>query len=123
MIFVEFSILLFAFFGGVASFISPCNVAILPTFASYIGSSAKNTRQSFFMSIIFAIGYSVTLAIVGILLLSISGLIQQMKYINLVSGIFLILISFYLLFSKHQFFFGRHRFPLYLYRLRDRIFG
>jgi cytochrome c-type biogenesis protein len=97
---VEFSVLLFALTGGLISFISPCNAALLPTFISYIGSSAKDTKQSIFMSIVFAIGYSATFAIVGILLNTFSSLIKQMKYINLISGSIMVVLSLFLLFNK-----------------------
>ncbi len=100
MILIEFSILFLALTAGLVSFISPCNAALLPTFISYIGSSAKDTKQSIFMSIIFAIGYSTTFAIVGILLTTFSSLITQMKYINLISGSIMVILSLYLLFSK-----------------------
>ncbi|WP_371805535.1 cytochrome c biogenesis CcdA family protein [Candidatus Lokiarchaeum ossiferum] len=97
---VEISILTFALSAGLISFISPCNAALLPTFISYIGSSAKNTKQSIIMSLIFAIGYSTTFAIIGILLSTFSSLITQMKYINLISGSLMVFLSLYLLFNK-----------------------
>ena len=83
--------------GGVVAFISPCNIALLPTFLSYITSTAKNRYQSFFLSIAFALGYSLTTGVVMALFIGPKILFEQT---HLVPGILTILIAIYLFFLK-----------------------
>ena len=91
---------LIAFGAGIISFISPCNVALLPTFISYIGSSSKNWRQSSFMSLLYSLGFSLTFGIIGIIFLAGVMSLENRKYFNLISGIITIILALYLFFNK-----------------------
>ena len=89
-----------AFGAGIASFISPCNVALIPTFISYIGSSSKNWRQSSFMSLLYSLGFSLTFGIIGVIFLAGVMSLESRTYFNLISGIITILLALYLFFNK-----------------------
>ena len=89
-----------AFGAGIASFLSPCNIALIPTFISYIGSSSKNWRQSSFMSLLYSLGFSLTFGIIGIIFLAGVMSLENRTYFNLISGIITILLALYLFFNK-----------------------
>ncbi|QEE17516.2 cytochrome c biogenesis CcdA family protein [Promethearchaeum syntrophicum] len=89
-----------AFGAGIASFVSPCNVALIPTFVSYVGSSSKNWRQSSFMSLLYSLGFSLTFGIIGVIFLAGVMSLENRTYFNLISGIITILLALYLFFNK-----------------------
>ncbi|MHA1563387.1 MAG: cytochrome c biogenesis CcdA family protein, partial [Promethearchaeota archaeon] len=89
-----------AFGAGIVSFISPCNVALIPTFISYIGSSSKNWKQSSFMSLLYSLGFSLTFGIIGVIFLAGIMSLESRTYFNLISGIITILLASYLFFNK-----------------------
>ncbi len=89
-----------AFGAGIVSFISPCNVALIPTFISYIGSSSKNWKQSSFMSLLYSLGFSLTFGIIGVIFLAGIMSLESRTYFNLISGIITILLALYLFFNK-----------------------
>jgi len=97
---VDPSLYFIAFGAGIASFISPCNVALLPTFISYVGSSSKNWRQSSFMSLLYSLGFSLTFGIIGVIFLAGVMSLESRTYFNLISGIITILLALYLFFNK-----------------------
>jgi len=89
-----------AFGAGIVSFISPCNIALIPTFISYIGSSSKNWKQSSFMSLLYSLGFSLTFGIIGVIFLAGIMSLESRAYFNLISGIITILLALYLFFNK-----------------------
>jgi len=89
-----------AFGAGIVSFASPCNIALIPTFISYIGSSSKNWRQSSFMSLLYSLGFSLTFGIIGVIFLAGIMSLESRTYFNLISGIITILLALYLFFNK-----------------------
>lgn len=91
---------LLAFGAGIVSFISPCSVALFPTFISYVGSSSKNWRESSFMSLLYSIGFSLTFGIIGVIFLAGIMSLEKRAYFNLISGIITILLALYLFFNK-----------------------
>ena len=44
---------LLALGGGIVSFIAPCNIAVLPSFISFIGGQADTVKKSTLMSLFF----------------------------------------------------------------------
>ena len=91
---------LIAFGAGIVSFASPCNIALIPTFISYIGSSSKNWRESSFMSLLYSLGFSLTFGIIGVIFLAGIMSLENRAYFNLISGIITILLALYLFFNK-----------------------
>ena len=93
--------LFFTSFGaGIVSFISPCSLALLPAFLSYILTSAKNRRESFVMSIIYAIGFSVTFAVIGIVFLAGIMSLRNRVILNIMAGVVTILLAIYVFFNR-----------------------
>jgi len=91
---------LLALGGGIVSFISPCNIAILPSFISYVGGQADTIKKSAIMSLIFSLGFSLMFALISTLFIFITGFIRYTFWLKLLSGIVIILLSFYLFFYK-----------------------
>ena len=89
-----------AFGAGIVSFASPCNIALIPTFISYIGSSSKNWRESSFMSLLYSLGFSLTFGIIGVIFLAGIMSLESRTYFNLIAGIITILLALYLFFNK-----------------------
>jgi len=97
---VDLALYFIAFGAGIASFLSPCNISLIPTFISYIGSSSKNWRQSSFMSLLYSLGFSLTFGIIGVIFLAGVMSLESRTYFNLIAGIITILLAFYLFFNK-----------------------
>lgn len=57
-----------AFLGGIISSISPCVLSILPIIIGYIGGYSENkTSKAFTQSLLFVLGLTITLTIVGLI--------------------------------------------------------
>jgi len=95
-------LILLAIFGGIISFLSPCNVATLPTFSSYIGSQAKTTRKSITMSLIFSLGFCLMFSVIATLFIIISGFIRFTFWFNLFSGLTVICLASYVFLRELQ---------------------
>ncbi|HEC39381.1 hypothetical protein LCGC14_0745820 [marine sediment metagenome] len=96
----ELFIFILALVGGIASFIAPCNIIVLPTFISYIGSQANGLKKGFFMSLFFSIGFCLTFGLISTLFIFISGFIRFNVWFKIFSGITVIVLSIYVFFSK-----------------------
>lgn len=99
---IEIFLILLAIFGGIISFLSPCNVATLPTFSSYIGSQAKTTRKSITMSLIFSLGFCLMFSVIATLFIIISGFIRFTFWFNLFSGLTVICLASYVFLRELQ---------------------
>ncbi len=91
---------LLALGGGLISFIAPCNIAVLPSFMSYIGSQANTVKKSTLMSLFFSLGFCFTFTIISILFIFIIGFIRYTFWLKLFSGIIIIFLSIYVFFYK-----------------------
>lgn len=82
------------FIEGIASFISPCILPIIPIYISYFATESKNTKTSIINSIGFVSGFSVVFILLGIFASSFGKLIHQFSnQMNIIFGLFLIIIG------------------------------
>ncbi len=91
---------LLALGGGVVSFIAPCNIAVLPSFISYIGGQVNTVKKSIVMSLFFSLGFCLMFTLISTLFIFISGFIRYTFWLKLFSGIIIIILSIYLFFYK-----------------------
>ena len=86
---------LLTFLEGIASFISPCLLPMLPIYISYfIGEDDSNTRKALINSIGFVIGFTIVFLLLSIFASSIGGLVvNHIKYIKIIFGIVIILFG------------------------------
>lgn len=85
----------FTFIEGIASFISPCLLPMLPIYISYfIGEDDKKTKKAVLNSIGFVLGFTVVFLILSIFASSIGGVLSHyIKYVKIVFGILIILLG------------------------------
>ncbi len=85
----------FTFIEGIASFISPCLLPMLPIYISYfIGEDDKKTKKAILNSIGFVLGFTVVFLILSIFASSIGGVLSHyIKYVKIVFGILIILLG------------------------------
>jgi cytochrome c-type biogenesis protein len=91
---------LLALGGGIISFIAPCNIAVLPSFISYIGGQANTAKKSAIMSFIFSLGFCLMFTLISTLFIFISGFIRYTFWLKLFSGMVIVLLSIYLFFYR-----------------------
>ena len=86
---------LFTLFEGIASFISPCMLPLLPIYLSYFaGKDNKSTKKTMINSIGFVLGFTITFIILAILASSIGVIISSyIKYIKIIFGIIIIVLG------------------------------
>ncbi len=85
---------LITFIEGLASFISPCILPVIPIYISYFATESKSLKNSIINSIGFTSGFSLIFILLGIFAGTFGKLIHQYSsYINIVLGIFLIVIG------------------------------
>lgn len=85
----------FTFIEGLASFISPCILPMLPIYISYfIGKDNKKVSKAIINSIGFVLGFTVIFILLSILASSFWGIISNnIKYIKILFGIIIILLG------------------------------
>lgn len=82
------------FVEGLASFISPCVLPIIPVYISYFATESKSEKKSLINSLGFVFGFSIVFILLGIFAGTFGKLITKYSdYVNIVLGIFLIIIS------------------------------
>lgn len=85
---------LITFIEGLASFISPCILPVIPIYISYFATESKSLKNSIINSIGFTSGFSIIFILLGIFAGTFGKLIHHYSsYINIVLGIFLIVIG------------------------------
>ena len=86
---------LLTFIEGIASFISPCLLPMLPIYISYfIGEDNKKTSKAVINSIGFVLGFSIVFLILSIFASSFGVLISKyIRYIKKIFGIIIILLG------------------------------
>lgn len=84
---------LITFIEGLASFISPCVLPIIPIYISYFGGN-KNSKKSIINSLGFTIGFSTVFILLGVFAGTFGAIVHKYtNYINIILGLFLIIIG------------------------------
>ncbi len=86
---------IFTFLEGIASFISPCLLPMLPIYISYfVGEDNKKTNKALINSIGFVLGFTIVFLILSIFASKIGNIIiEKMNYIEIIFGIVVILLG------------------------------
>ena len=85
---------LITFVEGLASFISPCILPVIPIYISYFGAESKNSKKAIINSIGFVTGFSLIFILLGVFAGTFGKLVHEYAdYINIVLGLFLIIIG------------------------------
>ncbi len=87
---------LLTFLEGIASFISPCILPMLPIYISYfMGEDEKTTKKALINSIGFVLGFTFVFLLLSIFASSIGKFVSiYTKYIKIVFGIIIIILGF-----------------------------
>lgn len=85
----------FTFVEGLASFISPCVLPMLPIYISYfLGNDNKKTSKAVLNSIGFVLGFTTVFILLSILASKFGGIISEnIKYFKIAFGIIIILLG------------------------------
>ncbi len=85
----------FTFIEGIASFISPCLLPMLPIYISYfIGENDKKTKKAILNSVGFVFGFTIVFLVLSIFASSLGGMLNSyIKYVKIVFGILIILLG------------------------------
>lgn len=94
--------ILIAFIAGLASFLAPCVLPLVPAFLGYLaGSRIENARRTtlFYHSFLFVLGFGSVFSLLGVLLNSIlSNVAYDVQiWLGRIAGVVIILFGFYLL--------------------------
>ena len=82
------------FLEGIASFISPCMLPMLPIYISYfVGKNEKSQKKAIVNSIGFVLGFTIVFLILSIFASKIGNLLNSINYIKIVFGIIIILLG------------------------------
>ncbi|MHA1520030.1 MAG: cytochrome c biogenesis CcdA family protein [Promethearchaeota archaeon] len=100
MLIVDPLLYFYAIGAGIISFLSPCNLALIPAFISYVISTARNRKESFILSLLYSIGFAVTFAIIGVIFLAGIMTLDNRAIFNLLAGIITIVLAVYVFFNK-----------------------
>lgn len=86
---------LLTFIEGIASFISPCLLSMIPIYISYfVGKDEKKTNKAVINSIGFVCGFSIVFLVLSIFASSFGVFVSEyIKYIKIVFGIIIILLG------------------------------
>lgn len=82
------------FVEGIASFISPCVLPIIPVYISYFATNTKSSKKQIINSIGFVSGFTIVFILLGIFAGTFGSLVHKYSdYINIALGLFLIIIG------------------------------
>ena len=85
---------LITFIEGIASFISPCILPVIPIYISYFATESKSMKKSIINSLGFVCGFSIIFILLGVFAGTFGKFVHEYTdYINLIFGIFLIIIG------------------------------
>lgn len=87
-------------FGGLISFLTPCNVVTLPSFILYLASQTNTPKKAILMSLFFSLGFILMFSLIATLYIIISGFIRFTFWLKLFSGLLIIILSIYVYFAK-----------------------
>lgn len=85
---------LIIFIEGIASFLSPCVLPMIPMYVSYFAGQDKDLKKTIINSLGFVLGFTIIFVILGIFASTLGKLIvANIKYINIIFGIIIILFG------------------------------
>lgn len=85
---------LITFIEGIASFISPCILPVIPIYISYFATESKSTKKSIINSLGFISGFSIIFILLGVFAGTFGKFIHHYSnYMNILFGIFLVIIG------------------------------
>lgn len=86
---------IFTFLEGIASFISPCMLPMIPIYVSYfVGEDEKRSKNKVINSIGFVLGFTIVFLLLSIFASKLGTLlVSGIKYIKIVFGILIILLG------------------------------
>ena len=85
---------LITFIEGIASFISPCILPVIPIYISYFATESKSMKKSIINSLGFVYGFSIIFILLGVFAGTFGKFVHEYTdYINIIFGIFLIIIG------------------------------
>ena len=85
---------LIIFIEGIASFLSPCVLPMLPMYVSYFAGQDKNLKKTIINSLGFVLGFTIIFVLLGIFASTLGKLITaNSKYINILFGSIIILFG------------------------------
>lgn len=85
---------LIIFIEGIASFLSPCVLPMLPMYVSYFAGQDKNLKKTVINSLGFVLGFTIVFVLLGIFASTLGKLITvNSKYINILFGAIIILFG------------------------------
>ena len=85
---------LITFIEGIASFISPCILPVIPIYISYFATESKSMKKSIINSLGFVCGFSIIFILLGVFAGTFGKFVHEYTdYINIIFGIFLIIIG------------------------------
>lgn len=85
---------IFTFLEGIASFISPCMLPMLPIYISYfVGKEEKKTSKAIINAIGFVIGFTIIFLAMSVFASNMGNWLGSIQYIKIVFGIIIILLG------------------------------
>lgn len=82
------------FIEGIASFISPCVLPVIPIYISYFATESKSMKKSVINSFGFICGFSIIFILLGVFAGTIGKFVHHYtSYINIIFGLFLIAVG------------------------------
>ncbi len=87
--------IILTFLEGVASFVSPCLLPLLPLYISYIiGDEVDGKNIKFLRSVFFVLGFTIIFVSMGIFTATLGSYVFMHKdYIDLIFGLFIVIIG------------------------------
>lgn len=85
---------LIIFIEGIASFLSPCVLPMLPMYVSYFAGQDKDLKKTVINSLGFVLGFTIVFVLLGVFASTIGKIITaNSKYINILFGTIIILFG------------------------------
>lgn len=85
---------IFTFLEGIASFISPCMLPMLPIYISYfVGKEEKKQSKAILNAIGFVTGFTIVFLVLSIFASKLGNVLGNLKYIKIIFGVIIILLG------------------------------
>ena len=85
---------LITFIEGIASFVSPCVLPMIPIYISYFATDSKSSKKAIFNALGFVSGFSIIFILLGVFAGTFGKFIHEyVDYFNILFGLFLIVIG------------------------------